>query len=269
MEGGRVMQRTSPRKGFTLIELLVVISIIAALMGLLLPAVQAARQASFRASSSSDIAQLTQAIEQYKSTYTVKYLPAGFISRGQSTQYQTAGVSAPEDDSRIYLKTTWRNTISGTGPFNSAAPHIAGTLNGSQCMVFFLGGPGWFTGAAERGFAGGSNPFVAGGDRKIFFDFPTRRIANGQFLDPWGTPYYYFSMKDGNDYAYFGIYYGITNGADYTYSPAGGGPAVGAIRNPAIPQNFQNSHSFQIITLGKNRVFDGSVRRDDQYNFAN
>ncbi len=262
------MQRMSPRKGFTLIELLVVIAIIATLIGLLLPGVQAARQAALRASASSDIAQLTQAVEQYKSTYTVKYLPAGFVSKGGATQYAASGSSTTDDDSRIYLKTTWRNSISGTGPFNSAAPNL-GTLNGSQCMVFFLGGTGWFTGTADRGFAGGSNPFAAGGDRKIFFDFPTKRVTNGQFLDPWGTPYYYFSMKDGNDYAFFGIYYGITNGADYTYAPVGGGPAVGAMRNPAITQNFQNSHSFQIITLGKNKVFDGTVRRDDQYNFAN
>ena len=143
------MSRTNCRRGFTLVELLVVIAIIGILVALLLPAIQAAREAARRIQCTNNMKQIGLAILNYESAK--KELPLAYTPNYTGTQLgglcTTAGVGFRNPDNklaehfvltfilpymeqqtifdRIDLKKHWHDTTNnGKGTTNRAATSV-------------------------------------------------------------------------------------------------------------------------------------------------
>jgi prepilin-type N-terminal cleavage/methylation domain-containing protein/prepilin-type processing-associated H-X9-DG protein len=95
----RASVKLSADRGFTLIELLVVIAIIGVLVGLLLPAVQQAREAARRSSCSNNLKQIGLALHGYNDAN--KELPLSSVELQDGLSWQVFILPFMEEDARF------------------------------------------------------------------------------------------------------------------------------------------------------------------------
>jgi prepilin-type N-terminal cleavage/methylation domain-containing protein/prepilin-type processing-associated H-X9-DG protein len=187
METASMMTRSAARKsGFTLVELLVVIAIIGILVALLLPAIQAAREAARRTQCSNNIRQLGLASMNYVSARQA--FPPGL--QGPSGCPGGTGVSTPPFTNLMVESMTYieqdnlnRNFDKTKGTGNQLGPNTnpAGSTDtvAAQIVVNFRC-PSTQLPAQNTvsGFIFGTNDYAGSGGTRIFAPLADPRKLN-------------------------------------------------------------------------------------------
>ena len=189
--------------GFTLVELLVVIAIIGILIALLLPAVQAAREAARRSQCSNNMKQIGVALHNYHDSHKT-FPPRGVFGDGSSPaarkppyHYTWLAMILPYlEQQPLYDATDWNLPIYGTSPqpicstllpallcpTDSDAPDKCDGRTGNIAWTNYAGTTAWDWWGGTNRMAGPPWSPVAVRTNGVFhFDVPTaiRDVSDG------------------------------------------------------------------------------------------
>lgn len=247
------------RQGFTLIEMLVVVAIIATLLALLLPAVQAARGAAFRAQTKTDINKMEESMQAYMKNYNGRPLPSTvYLCENVQLYTTTYANNVAYQESYNALRSIFGQNLGMVGNNTWTQVNWNGDgnpsgrvfiLQGQEALIFWLGGiPSAGATCDCLGFnMSGTNP--ASSPTRLPYAFSSSRLVRSSnpnaanflvYNDPYGTPYAYFA----------------THGAQNQYSNDCA-LLVGGSFTPyqTAPGVYAKPMTCQIISAGKDQNF--------------
>ena len=262
-------EQRSVRAAFTLIELLVVISIVAILSALLLGGIQSATVAVANTKAANELNSLSTGLAQFHSEFGM-YPPSSIVL------YEVAANWSGDVRSTALIRKYWPDfnfavdrDINGDGDKSDTL-----TLDGRECLVFFLGGMSKNGGAI--GFAKNpANPFSRTGSNRVgpFHEFVNNRFVDtdsdkmSEYVDTYSgqtTPILYLSSYDGRGYRAADAAPFLSNGP-YLQGSATGTP--------------WKSKTYQLISPGQDTLYgtggwydpDGNdaISDDDKDNLTN
>jgi prepilin-type N-terminal cleavage/methylation domain-containing protein len=223
------MHPSRTRSGFTLIELLTVIAIIAILMGLLLPALNAAKNAARKSQAKNDETQLVNAVKAFETDYG--YYPIDPGLSGQDLEY---GGPSPKYHNQDVVNVLRADTNQGDTLTSGTTP-----IGVNPRQVVYLDVPL---------VKDSTNPKSGLGSGRETNGITTKA---GEYYDPWGEPY--IVDIDGNYDGYIQnsssllLGYSDLNYVQYTApnngGTGGGGGSGNALQTGCVAGSFGSDHT--------------------------